>query len=136
MDGSMDLRERLVTLLEAERAGVAVAKKMLDESDSEEETVLLVAILTGEKDGCRALGKTILDLGFTGSRNVGDFVDKVMDLPDKTNRMKLLVKGQEWVVRKLDEVLEQQLPENDRDLLLGIREDHLVNIEKCRRFME
>jgi nitronate monooxygenase len=135
MSGEMELRNRLVILLEAERAGVVVAKKMLAESASEEETGLLETILSGEKDGCRVLGKTILELGFTGSGNIGDFVQKVMALEDKTDRLKLLIKGQEWVVRKLDEVLESELPGQDREALQHVRRDHVINIEKCRQFI-
>lgn len=135
MEFSGDLRERLVVLLEAERAGVAVAKRMLADSGSGEETALLEAVLGGEKDGCRALGRVILDLGFTGSGNVGDFVGKVMALSDKADRLRLLVKGQEWVVRKLDDVLESGLPPADREMLDRIRQDHLTNIDRCKRFL-
>jgi hypothetical protein len=136
MSESKELSELLVALLEAERAGVVVAKKMLIESDSEPETELLETVLGGEKDGCRMLGKVILDLGYRGSGEIGNFVEKVMALPDKTERMNLLIKGQEWVVRKLDEVLEQELPDIDRGSLLKVREDHIANIEKCRKFMD
>ena len=136
MSESGDLKERLVALLEAERAGVAVAKKMLAESDSKQETELLLAVLGGEKDGCRQLGKVILDLGFTGSGNIGDFFGKVMALSSKTERLSLLIKGQEWVVRKLEEVLGSDLPARDRKFLEKVREDHVVNIEKCRKFLE
>ncbi|MDF1527242.1 MAG: DUF6306 domain-containing protein [bacterium] len=136
MSVSMELRERLVALLEAERAGVVVAKKMLAESSSGEETALFETILAGEKDGCRALGKAILDLGVAGSGSIGDFVGKVMALPGKIDRLNLLIKGQEWVVRKLDEVLESELPAIDREALQKVRNDHVVNIEKCRQFLD
>lgn len=134
MNAPADLRERLVALLEAERAGVAVARKMLSESASGEETVLLESILKGERDGCRALGKVILDLGFSGSDRIGEFVGKVMALQGKADRLKLLIKGQEWVVRKLDEVLQGDLPSEDRQALKTVLEDHVVNIAKCRQF--
>ena len=135
MTGDRELRERIVALLEAERAGVVVAKKMLAESDSERETTLLKTILDGEKDGCRALGKAIVDLGLTGSDRIGDFVGKVMHLQDKTDRLKLLIKGQEWVVRKLDDVLENDLPRRDNEALERIRQDHVINIDKCKKFL-
>ncbi|MGD8352561.1 MAG: DUF6306 domain-containing protein [Pseudomonadota bacterium] len=136
MSLSEDLNERLVVLLEAERAGVVVAKNLLAQSGSEAETELFEAVLQGEKEGCRTLGKAIRHLGFTGSGNVGAFVRKVMDLPGKRERLELLVRGQEWVVRKIDEIPLTGLPLPDREDLEQVREDHLVNIRRCKEFLE
>lgn len=136
MSLSEDLNERLVVLLEAERAGVVVAKNLLAQSGSEAEAELFKAVLQGEKEGCRTLGRAIRHLGFTGSGNVGAFVQKVMDLPGKRERLELLVRGQEWVVRKIDEIPLTLLAQEDRENLQQVRQDHTVNINRCRKFLE
>jgi nitronate monooxygenase len=135
MSDTSDLRERLVALLEAERAGVDVANRMLAVSGSDEETELLEEILGGEKVSCKALGHILVDLGLADSGKVGDFGDKVMALEDKTDRLNMLIKGQAWVVRKLDEVLALDLDVAIRKQLKEVKRVHDINIDKCRQFV-
>jgi nitronate monooxygenase len=130
------LAEKLTVLLEAERAGVATARRMLAECSSDEERSLLEEILEGERSSCRELGRMLLHIGSRGSGNVGDFADKVMALPDLEARMKLLVKGQEWVVRKIEELLEGPLPSELTAELGEVHRVHIENIALCIRFLE
>jgi nitronate monooxygenase len=130
------LTEKLTVLLEAERAGVFTARRMLAECSSEEEKILLEEILEGERSSCRELGRMLLHIGSKGSGNVGDFADKVMALPDLGARMKLLVKGQEWVVRKIEELLAGPLPLNLTEELNQVHRVHVENIALCIRFLE
>lgn len=130
------LTEKLTVLLEAERAGVVTARRMLAECSSDEERALLEEILEGERSSCRELGRMLLHIGSKGSGNVGDFADKVMALPDLGARMKLLVKGQEWVVRKIEELMEESLPEGMVEELNDVHRVHVENIALCVEFME
>ncbi|MDF1535478.1 MAG: DUF6306 domain-containing protein [bacterium] len=132
----LQLTEKLTVLLEAERAGVVTAKRMLSEGSSDEEGALLEEILEGERSSCRDLGRMLLQIGSRGSGNVGDFVEKVMALPDLGSRLKLLVKGQEWVVRKIEELMEESLPGGMAKELGEIHRVHVENIALCRRFLE
>jgi nitronate monooxygenase len=136
MIGADDPQNQLITLIEAERAGVAAARRLLGEADSEDEVELLEEILEGERMSCRILGRSILDLGVKGSHKAGDFADKVMARPDKRERLELLIKGQDWVVRRIDEVLGSQCPSQVRGSLQEIRNVHIINIKKCHKHLE
>ena len=87
------LTEKLTVLLEAERAGVVTARRMLAEASSDEEKALLEEILEGERSSCRELGRMLLHIGSKGSGNVGDFADKVMALPDLGARHRARLPG-------------------------------------------
>lgn len=131
-----ELIQKLTILLEAERAGVATARRMLAECSREEERALLERILDGERGSCRDLGKMLLHIGSKGSGNVGDFADKVMALPGLSQRMDLLIKGQQWVVRKIEDLLEEPLPAEIAEKLGEVHRVHVDNVELCVKFME
>jgi nitronate monooxygenase len=135
-DLTQKLTQKLTVLLEAERAGVVTARRMLAECSREEERALLERILEGERESCRDLGRMLLHIGSKGSGNVGDFADKVMALPDLSQRMELLVKGQQWVVRKIEELMEGQLPPGIAEKLGEVHRVHVDNVELCIRFLE
>ena len=130
------LAEQIVTLLEAERAGVAAAKALLSEASDSAEKDLMALVLEGERESCRALGRALLQMGSRGSASVGDFAQKVMALNDPEKRLKLLIKGQEWVVRRIDETLKTQPPPEIVWPLKEIKHVHDVNIEKCREYLK
>ncbi len=133
---SISIEERIVTLLEAERAGVAAARALLSAATDSAESDLMAVVLDGERESCRVLGRTLLQMGTKGSTNVGDFAQKVMALDDPEERLMLLIKGQEWVVRKIGEALETQPSQEIAMPLAEIRHVHEVNIGKCREYME
>ena len=132
----LSLESRIVTLLEAERAGVFAARALLSVATDSAESDLMALVLAGERESCQVLGRTLLRMGARGSGQVGDFAQKVMALPDPDERLRLLIKGQEWVVRKIDEALQT---EPSKDILLPlteIRHVHDINIGKCREYLE
>ena len=130
------LAERIITLLEAERAGVFTARALLKAATDSAETDLMALILDGERESCRMLGRALLKMGTRGTAQAGDFAQKVMALPDPEDRLRLLIKGQDWVVRKIDEALQTAPPEEIALSLAEIRHVHEVNIGKCRYFLE
>jgi len=131
----ISLEERIVTLLEAERAGVFVARALLSEATDSAQSDLMAVILDGERESCQILGRTLLQMGTKGSAHVGDFAQKVMALENPEERLKLLIKGQEWVVRKLDEALETEPSAEIVMPLAEIRHVHEVNIGKCWEYL-
>ena len=132
----VNLETRIITLLEAERAGVAAARALLSTAADSAESDLMVLVLDGERESCQILGRTLLKMGARGSANVGDFAQKVMALQKPDERLKLLIKGQEWVVRKIDEALEIPPPGEVAESLAEIRRVHEVNIGKCRDYLK
>ena len=131
-----ELTKKLTVLLEAERAGVVTARRMLAECSREEEQALLERILEGERESCRDLGRMLLHIGSKGSGNVGDFADKVMALPDFQSRMELLIKGQEWVIRKVEELMASHLSSGMTGKLGEVHRVHVDNVELCIQFLE
>jgi hypothetical protein len=132
----VSLEERIVTLLEAERAGVFTARALLGVATDSAQSDLMALVLDGERKSCQILGRTLLKMGTRGSGQVGDFAQKVMALPDPDERLKLLIKGQEWVVRKIDEALQTEPPNEIVLPLTEIRHVHDINIGKCKEYLE
>jgi hypothetical protein len=132
----LSLESRIVTLLEAERAGVFAARALLSAAGDSAESDLMALILDGERESCQILGRTLLKMGARGSGQVGDFAQKVMALPEPDERLKLLIKGQEWVVRKIDEALQTEPSKEVLIPLAKIRDVHDINIGKCREYLE
>ncbi|MEE8320060.1 MAG: DUF6306 domain-containing protein [bacterium] len=134
MDNS-ELAQKLRTLIEAERAGVFVARALLEEVEDPDYRSLLVVILDGERDSCRLLGRMIMRLGENSGGVVGDFHEKVMALDDDAERLRLLIKGQDWVVRKVDELLDGDLESSFAEDLNEMKRVHVVNIDLCKQYL-
>ena len=126
---------RLSELLEAERAGVFAARFMVEQSAGETERLLMEQILDGERESCRLIGRSIVRESGRTTGNVGSFYQKVMAIDDPADRLNLLIKGQEWVVRKLDEALSDWPESEILESLDRIRRVHIENIEACRQFL-
>jgi hypothetical protein len=132
----LPLESRIITLLEAERAGVFAARALLSVATDSAESDLMALVLDGERESCQILGRTLLKIGVRGSGQVGDFAGKVMALPDPDERLRLLIKGQEWVVRKIDEAIQTEPAKEIGLPLTEIRHVHEINIGKCREYMD
>lgn len=130
-----DLVERLRQLLEAERAGVFTARALLAEAKDDGEIELLERVLDGERESCRILGRLILRSEKRTGNSVGDFYKKVLALDGPVQRLNLLVKGQEWVVRKVDEAMELSVDPPLTGELSHIRQVHIDNIGECRKYL-
>jgi hypothetical protein len=126
---------RLSELLEAERAGVFAARFLVENSKDDVERRLMEQILDGEKESCRLIGRSIVKESGGTTGNVGQFYLKVMAIEDPTDRLNLLIKGQEWVVRKLDEALSDWSEPAVLESLDRIRKVHVENIEACKQFL-
>ena len=136
MSTEPSLESRIITLLEAERAGVFAARALLSVATDSAESDLMALVLDGERESCQILGRTLLKMGTRGSGQVGDFAGKVMALPDPGERLRLLIKGQEWVVRKIDEALQTEPSKEILLPLTEIRHVHVINIGKCKEYIK
>ena len=102
--------DRLNELLEAERAGVDTLSRLFPEARSPEMQTLFEAVRDDEAWSCAGLVRSIKTLGGTISDKKGDFADKVMNEPTLAARLRLLNRGQGWVVKRLDGLLGETLP--------------------------
>jgi nitronate monooxygenase len=128
--------DRLNELLEAERAGVDTLSRLFPEARSPEMQQLFEAVRNDEAWSCAGLARSIKALGGTISEKKGDFADKVMSEPTLGARLRLLNRGQGWVVKRLDGLLGQALPASVSGFLEEMRTRHLTNIEACERLAE
>jgi len=131
----MTLIDRMQELLEAERAGVKCLDAMADHASDMGRKELFSLFRNDEGKFCAGLYKWISARGAVPTQNVGAFADKVIALPTEAERVALLVKGQSWVVRKIDELPPAELGAEEKAFFADMREVHVVNIEKCRKYV-
>ena len=130
----MTLIDRMQELLEAERAGVKCLDAMADHAADMGKKELFSLFRNDEGKFCSGLFGLIQARGGVPTKNVGAFADKVIALPTEGEQVALLVKGQSWVVRKIDEIPSGELNSAEKAFFADMREVHVVNIEKCKRF--
>ena len=127
--------DRLNELLAAERAGVETLSRLLAEASPEMQK-LLATVRNDEAWSCAGLVRSITTLGGTMSDGKGDFADKVMREPTLAARLRLLNRGQGWVVKRLDGLLAETLPASVGSFLEEMKTRHIANIEACQRLVE
>ena len=129
----MTLVDRMQELLEAERAGVKCLDVMADQAKDMGKKELFTLFRNDEGKYCAGLFQFIQARGAAPTTNVGAFADKVIALPTEAEQVALLVKGQAWVVRKIDEIPPAELNAQETAFFADMREVHVVNIEKCKQ---
>ncbi len=132
-----ELLAALNELLEAERAGARVAREMAAAlADADPWHARVTDIQRDELRWCRMLMDLIHDLGATPSALTGDFHAKVMALPLLTERLRLLNRGQAWVVRRLDALLALQIPTQVRSGLQAMKDAHADQIARVEQALQ
>ena len=130
---TMTLIDRMQELLEAERAGVKCLDAMADHAADMGKKELFTLFRNDEGKYCAGLFQFIQARGASPTTIVGAFADKVIALPTEAEQVALLVKGQAWVVRKIDEIPPAELNAQETAFFADMREVHIVNIEKCKQ---
>jgi hypothetical protein len=125
--------DRLNELLEAERAGVDTLSRLFPEARGPEMQNLFENVRDDEAWSCAGLVRSIKTMGGTISEKKGDFADKVMAEPTLSARLRLLNRGQGWVVKRLDGLLGETLPEPVSSFLAEMKRRHQDNIAACER---
>jgi nitronate monooxygenase len=128
---SREIIDRLNELLECERAGVEVARRLAASEARGFTEGELRKFAEDEGSACLGLREAIQRFGGTPSERTGNFADKVMALGTEGERVSLLARGQTWVVRRIEALLANELDEETRTFLLQMRDEHLENIEPC-----
>lgn len=99
------LTQILNLLLESERAGVAALDHLLNEITQGELRKLLSTSREDEATTASHLETLIRSGGATPSAKVGEFAAKVAAAGSLQDRLKLLIHGEEWVARKVEEAI-------------------------------
>ena len=122
---------RLNELLEAERAGVETLQALIKTVPKGYFRNHLAKIEADEAYSCAVLERTVRAAGGEPSRATGDFAAKVMALETLVDRLKLLSRGQTWVVKRLDAVAEAVTDPERRKELAEMRREHVDNVAWC-----
>jgi len=131
----MTLIDRMQELLEAERAGVKCLDVMAGQAADTGKKELYTLFRNDEGKFCAGLFGFLQSRGAAPTKNVGAFADKVIALPTEAEQVALLIKGQAWVVRKIEEIPPGEMNAEEKAFFADMREVHVVNIEKCRKFV-
>ncbi len=99
------LERMLNLLLESERAGVAVLDSLAAEVKHPDLKLLLLDAREEESRNAGALERLVREGGGTPSAATGPFAGKVAAVGTMRGRLTLLIRGQEWVARKIEETL-------------------------------
>ncbi len=132
MDAS-EIIERLNELLIAERAGVEAATIMLEGQPKGFVRHELEKIRLDESWSCAGLHRAITVAGGKPSRRTGDFGQKVGALTAFSDRLRLMSRGQAWVIRRIDSLLVADLEDGTRHFLKEMRDAHQHNVDWCDR---
>lgn len=120
-------------LLEAERAGARGVRQMSEQAAGARSRSALRGIAADEARFCAMLSGHVTRLGASPSRRTGRFHAKLAGVTGFEERLKLLNRGQAWVVRRLRDALpgiaDDALHADLREML----EAHQRNIEQCER---
>lgn len=123
-------------LLEAERAGVTVLSEMNKQVGDQRLTPILKKFLRDEGVNCRILVNLIYDLNAMPSDKTGAFVDKIRALDNLDEKIQLLIRGQAWVARKIQE-FQSNLPVGSACLFMdAIKAQHEENVDMLRKYVE
>ena len=124
------LEQILNLLLESERAGVVALDALAAEVAQSELRQLLLTSKDDEGATARQLEELIRAAGGTPSDKVGPFADKVAAAASLRDRLQLLIHGEEWVARKVEEAL-ALAPQSGpiHDYLLKMANRHRFEVE-------
>jgi hypothetical protein len=124
------LEQILNLLLESERAGVVALDALAAEVGQSELRQLLLTSKDDEGATARQLEELIRSAGGTSSYKVGPFAGKVAAAASLRDRLQLLIHGEDWVARKVEEALalaQQSGPIHD--YLLKMANRHRFEVE-------
>jgi hypothetical protein len=99
------LEQILNLLLESERAGVAALDGLEAQVNHADLRRLLLTSRADEARDAAALEQLIRGSGGVPSERTGPFAAKVADAGSLRDRLQLLIHGEEWVARKIEEAL-------------------------------
>jgi hypothetical protein len=121
------LEDILNLLLEAERAGVVALGELADQVEQDEFKRLLLTSREDETADAKGLEELIRIGGGRASDQVGPFAAKVAAAGSLRERLSLLIHGEEWVARKVEEALALAPP-------AGAVHDYLEKMARRHRF--
>jgi hypothetical protein len=118
--------DRLNELLEAERAGVETLSRLFPEARSFEMQKLFEGVRNDEAWACAGLVRSITTL-LCREGDERTHLGRPSPIPQS---------GQGWVVKRLDALTRETLPESVGEFLEEMKARHVTNIEACERLAD
>ena len=122
-------------LLEAERAGVAVLSDVVSGIEDKNLKILLERFHRDEGMNCQIFSTLIKNLGEEPSKKTGDFVQKVKALEKIDDKLKLLIKGQEWVSKQIRKNRTLVVYGPEPMLMEAIKIQHEENVDDLKQIL-
>jgi len=123
-------------LLAAERAGVQVLSGLIPGIEDGSLKVLLEKFLRDEGMNCQIFSTLIRNSGEEPGRRTGDFVQKVKALEKLEDKLRLLVKGQEWVARQIRKNRALLDYGSDPVFMEAMKIQHEENVDDLKRILD
>jgi hypothetical protein len=123
--------DQLSRLLAAERGGVDALSRLIEQAPTSETRTLFTQIRDDEAWACTGLVGRLARLGHRPTRAKRRSDVKMLALPAFPDRVRLLNRGQRWVVEQIDAFLARDLDDGTRAFLVEMRAVHLRNIRRC-----
>ncbi len=120
-------------LLEAERAGVQSINEIVPLVDDDDLKSHLLTYLRDEGMNCQILTTLIKNLGQDPGSRIGDFIDKIRALNSTDEKLELLIKGQEWVVKQIRYNRELIHPASSVFFIEAIKIQHEKNVDTMKQ---
>ncbi|MGB7540587.1 MAG: DUF6306 domain-containing protein [Burkholderiales bacterium] len=115
-------------MLEAERAGAKVLVLFMDSFErNSSEWKVLREVQAREAHNCALIGKLLEKAAVPYSHETSEFYDRAIDVEGRLDRLRYLVQGLKWAVRKFDGALPGLDPESQA-VFAQMRESHLRSI--------
>lgn len=133
---SAALCDFLNSLLEAERAGAKAATVFRHDYAGSPAEPLIDQVRRDEAWCCGMLSGWVTRLGGAPTARTGDFLEKVLAKSGLAARLGFLNRGQDWVVRKLEDMLPQIEEGQLRTDLAHMLALHVQNIRECAAFLD
>ncbi|HXP95640.1 MAG TPA: DUF6306 domain-containing protein [Telmatospirillum sp.] len=118
-------------MLECERAGAKALRRFEQMTPPDVVAKALPRLFDDEARYCAGLSQQIVRLGGQPGRRTGDFFEKILAADDWQTRFDLLVRGQRWVARRIEE----KIPEIDdlelKAFLSEMHGTHLANVAEA-----
>lgn len=125
----------LNTLLEGERAGVRATSLLRNSVGIDSLNALVRTVANDEASCCAMLDRHITRLGGTPSPTVGKFFDRFAEINGLKSRLEFLNRGQEWVIRRLQEDIPKICDESLRLDLAYMLKVHETNVSDCSKVL-
>ncbi len=117
----------LNVLLESERAGVVALDGLARKAENDDLKRLLTTSCEDESATVRELENLIQTAGGIPSQRVGPFAAKIAGAGQLSQQLQLLIHGEEWVARKIEEALSLAM-------IAGPVRDYLQKMARRHRF--